>query len=165
MTSSQTGEQSAPWLRIALSLVLATAAYNVVEAAVALWSGVVAGSVALVGFGLDSVIECVAAGALLWRLRLEFQGRGSEELEVAERRIHRLVGTTFFLLAAYVVGEAGFTLWHREAAHESVVGIALAIASLVIMPLVSWGKLRAAREVGSRALRAEAMETLACSYL
>lgn len=163
--SPQAREQPARWLRIALGLVVATAGYNVVEAAVALWSGVVAGSVALVGFGLDSVIECVAAGALLWRLRLEFRGQGSEELEAAEQRIHRVVGVTFFLLALYVVGEAGFTLWKHEAAQQSVVGIALAIASLVIMPLVSWGKLRAAREVGSGALRAEAMETLACSYL
>ncbi len=165
MTSSYAGDQTRPWLRIALGLVVATLAYNLVEAGVALWSGLVADSVALIGFGLDSVIECVAAGALLWRLRAEFRGQEREELEAADRRIHRLVGVTFFLLALYVVGEALSTLWNHEAAHESVVGIALAIASLVIMPLVSWGKLRAAREVGSRALRAEAMETLACSYL
>jgi divalent metal cation (Fe/Co/Zn/Cd) transporter len=144
------------WNRIALSLVVATLAYNVVEAIVALWSGSEANSIALVGFGLDSIIECVAAGALLWRLSAGAQ---------AEHRVQTVVGATFLLLAAYVTVQAGWTLWQRAAAEESLVGIVLAAASLVIMPLLSWGKLRAAREIGSAALRAEAKETLACSYL
>jgi divalent metal cation (Fe/Co/Zn/Cd) transporter len=79
--------------------------------------------------------------------------------------VHRFVGATFLALALYVTGQAGWTIWTRDAPQESLVGILLAAASLMVMPLVSWGKLRAAREIGSAALRAEAKETLACSYL
>lgn len=153
------------WVRIGLWLVAATMAYNVIEAGIALWSGAVAESIALVGFGLDSVIECTAAGVLLWRLSLETRGADAHALEIAERRVHRVVGVTFMALAAYVTVQSVATLWQQEAARESWIGIALAFASLVIMPLVAWGKLRAAREIGSAALRAEAKETLACSYL
>ena len=153
------------WTRIGLWLVGATLAYNVIEAVIALWFGAEAESIALVGFGLDSVIECAAAGVLLWRLGLEARGADPHSLERAERRVHRFVGGTFLALATYVSAQSLSTLWQQEAPHESWVGIALAAASLVIMPLVSWGKLRAAREIGSAALRAEAKETLACSYL
>jgi divalent metal cation (Fe/Co/Zn/Cd) transporter len=76
-----------------------------------------------------------------------------------------VVGATFLLLAVYVSGQAGFSLLARHVPDESLLGIALAVASLIVMPLASWGKLRAAREIGSAALRAEAKETLACSYL
>ena len=153
------------WTRIALSLVLFTLAYNLVEAGLALWSGLRAQSVVLVGFGLDSVIECAAAGVLLWRLRLETRGVDARTLETAERRVHRFVGVTFFLLAAYVVAQAVWTLFTAVPPEESWLGILIAVASLVVMPLVAWGKFRAAREIGSGALRAEAKETLACSYL
>jgi divalent metal cation (Fe/Co/Zn/Cd) transporter len=140
-------------------------AYNVIEAGVALWFGASAESIALLGFGLDSAIECAAAGVLLWRLSLETRGADAERLERAERRVHRFVGATFLALAAYVMAQATLTLWRAEPPAESIPGIILAAASLVIMPLVSWGKLRAAREISSAALRAEAKETLACSYL
>jgi len=153
------------WLRIGLWLVAATLAYNVIEAVIALWAGTKAESIALLGFGLDSVIECAAAGVLLWRLSLETRGVDGHTLERAEQRVHRFVGGTFMALAVYVTVQALTTLWGREVPQESWVGIALAAASLVIMPLVAWGKLRAAREIGSAALRAEAKETLACSYL
>lgn len=153
------------WARIGVWLVGATLAYNVIEAAIALAAGTAVESIALVGFGLDSGIEVAAAAVLLWRLALEARGTDGEELERAERRVHRFVGATFLALAVYVTGQAGWTLWTQEAPRESLVGIVLAAASLVIMPLVSWGKLRAAREIGSAALRAEARETLACSYL
>lgn len=153
------------WVRIGLWLVAATLAYNVAEAAIALAAGAAADSIALVGFGLDSGIEVSAAGVLLWRMALEARGVAGERLARAERRVHRFIGGTFIALALYVTGQAGWTLWMREPPQESAVGIALAAASLAIMPLVAWGKLRAAREIGSRALRAEARETLACSYL
>ncbi len=158
-------DEARNWQRIGLWLVVATMAYNLIEAGIALWSGAEADSVALVGFGLDSIIECIAAAALLWRLWVEARGASGERLERTERRVHQIVGITFLLLALYVTAQAGWTLLHEAAPAESPVGIALAVASLVIMPLVSWGKLRAAREIGSRALRAEAKETLACSYL
>jgi divalent metal cation (Fe/Co/Zn/Cd) transporter len=153
------------WTRVGLWLVAGTMGYNLVEAGVALWSGAVAHSIALVGFGLDSIIELAAASVLFWRLRVEASGAEKEIVEAAERRVHRFVGFTFFALAAYVLTVAIWTLVGPGEPEESLVGIFLAIASLVVMPLVAWGKLRAAREIPSSALRAEAKETLACSYL
>ncbi len=153
------------WTRVAVRLVTATLAYNVIEAVVAIRFGVEAESIALFGFGLDSVIEVSAAAALLWRFRMEARGASRSEVEAAEHRVHRFIGGTFLALAAYVVVEAGGTLWRRAAPEPSQAGILLASASLIVMPLVAWGKLRAARELDSAALRAEAMETLVCSYL
>ncbi len=153
------------WSRIGLWLVAATLVYNVVEGVIALTAGALAESIALFGFGLDSLIEVAAAGALLWRLAVEARGREGEALEQTERTVHRFIGATFIALALYVTGQAGWTLWAGAVPQESLVGILLAGASLVIMPAIAWGKLRAAREIGSAALRAEAKETLACSYL
>lgn len=153
------------WTRIGVWLVGATLAYNAIEAVVALWSGIAAASIALIGFGLDSIIEILAAAVLLWRLRLEARGAEPELIESAEHRVHRFVGGTFLALALYVATQAGWTLWTGAAPEESVVGIILAAVSLVVMPLGAWGKLRAASVIGSRALRAEAKETIACSYL
>jgi len=162
---SNTNTPTRNWTRLGIYLVAATMAYNLVEAGIALWSGVVAGSIALVGFGLDSIIELAAASVLFWRLRVEAGGAGKEIVEAAERRVHRFVGFTFFALAAYVLVIAVWTLVGPGEPAESLVGILLALASLIIMPLVAWGKFRAAREIPSPALRAEAKETLACSYL
>ena len=153
------------WARLALWLVGGTMAYNMVEAAVALFAGVTAHSIALVGFGLDSVIECAAGAVMLHRLAVQAQGHDSEAIERSETRARRFIGATFLLLALYVLLQAGWSLLRREPAAESVLGIALAVLSLVIMPLVAWGKLRTAAALGSTALRAEAKETLACSYL
>jgi divalent metal cation (Fe/Co/Zn/Cd) transporter len=158
-------DRTADWTRIALWLVGATLAYNTVEAGIALWSGIRAGSIALVGFGLDSIIEFAAALVLYWRLKVEAGGADEEAVEAAESRVHRFVGYTFFALAAYVVIQAGWMLARAHRAEESLVGIVLATASLIVMPLVSLGKMRAARAIGSRALLAEAKETLACAYL
>ncbi len=163
--TSQNPQNHARWSRIALWLVSATLIYNIIEAVVALWAGAEADSIALFGFGLDSVIETAAAMLLLWRLRVEAKGADHETVERVERRVHLFVGITFLLLALYVTVQAGWTLWKAEAPEESVVGIILAAVSLTVMPLVSWGKLRAAKEIRSGALRAEAKETLACSYL
>lgn len=153
------------WLRVALLLVSATAAYNVIEAVISIAAGVAADSIALVGFGLDSVIECASATVVLWRLWVEARGADREQVEASEQRVMRFVGVTFLLLALYVLIEAGWTLWSTDIAGESVVGMVLAGVSLVVMPLIALGKLRAAREVGSSALRAEAGETLACAWL
>jgi len=153
------------WRRVALWLVTATLAYNVAEAAIALWFGKAADSVALVGFGFDSLIETAAASVLLWRLGVEARGADPKRVKATEHRVHRFVGATFLVLATYVVVQSAWTLWNRDAPAESPVGIVLAAASLVIMPLVAWAKLRAADEIGSVALRSEAKETIACSYL
>jgi divalent metal cation (Fe/Co/Zn/Cd) transporter len=102
---------------------------------------------------------------MLWRLAVETRGADPQTIKRTEHRVHVFVGITFLLLALYVTGQAGWTLWKQEAPDESTVGIVLAFASLILMPLISWAKLRAAGEIGSAALRAEAKETLACSYM
>jgi divalent metal cation (Fe/Co/Zn/Cd) transporter len=158
-------DRSSKWSRIAIALVSTTLLYNVFEAIVALWSGSVADSIALMGFGLDSGIETVAATVMLYRLWVEYRGAERDRVARIEHRVHQFIGATFVLLAVYVSGQATWTLWRQDAPDESLVGIALAALSLAIMPLVAWAKLRAARVLGSAALRAEAKETLACSYL
>ena len=163
--SAPSSARTRDWQRIGLWLVGATMAYNVAEGGISLWAGMQASSIALVGFGLDSFIECMAAAALFWRLGIEARGASLERVERSERRVHRFVGGTFLALALYVLIQAGWTLLKQETVHESHIGIILAGVSLVVMPLVAWGKLHAATAIGSRALRAEAKETLACSYL
>lgn len=153
------------WLRIGLWLVVCTLGYNLIEALISIGAGLHAGSIVLISFGLDSMIESVAAGLLLWRLRVEASGAEAEVIERTEHRVFRFVGLTFLVLALYVVGQAGYTLWAQRPPEESIIGIAVAVLSLIVMPLVSWGKLRAAKEIGSTALRTEAKETIACSYL
>jgi len=153
------------WIRRGLWLVAGTMAYNAVEAVVALWAGLAAGSIALVGFGLDSVIELAAASVVLWRMAIEARGADAERVERAEGRVRRFVGMTFLALAAYVLLQSAWGLWTTDAPEESLIGLALAVLSLLIMPLIALGKFRVADAIGSRALRAEAKETLACSYL
>ena len=152
-------------LRTALALLAATALYTLIEAGVALYAGWQARSIALVGFGLDSAIELSAALVVLWRFQVQWKGGSAEAVERAEERVHRFVGVTFFLLAAYVVFEAVSRLWLREVPSESTLGIVLATASLIIMPGLALWKLRLARRLDSRSLAAEAKETLACAYL
>ncbi len=165
MTAVTATSSGRDWQRIGLWLVGSTMVYNTLEALVAVWAGVAAGSIALVGFGLDSVIELSAGALLLWRLRIEATGTEAAEVEHTEQWVHRFVGITFFALSAYILVDASLALLHAEAPRESLPGIILATLSLLVMPLVAWGKLRAARAIGSRALAAEAKETLACSYL
>ncbi len=153
------------FVRVGLWLVVGTMVYNAVEAVVALWAGALADSVALVGFGFDSVIELAAASMLLWRLSLEARGRGATVVERAERKVRRFVGVTFFLLAAYVVIQSIWVLWVQDAPAESLVGMILAFVSLLLMPMIALWKLRVAAVINSAALRAEAKETIACSYL
>ncbi|MFQ5926583.1 MAG: cation diffusion facilitator family transporter [Terriglobia bacterium] len=144
----------------AIRLEYFTIGWNGVEAAVAIAAGALAGSIALVGFGLDSVIEVISGVTLLWRLRQR------RELESeAESRALRIVGLTFFALAAYVTYEAVSDLWRGRRPEESLVGIVLAVVSLLVMPLLGRAKRRVARLLGSRALAADGMETYLCSYL
>ena len=114
-----------------------TLAWNGFEAAVALISGVLAGSVALVGFGLDSVIETASAGILLWRFRADSD---TERRERAERTAHRLVGVCFLLLAAYVAVESMRALWIKAVPERSLPGILIAVAAMIVMPLLGAGQ-------------------------
>jgi len=141
-----------------------TVGWNVIEGIVAIAAGVIAGSIALVGFGLDSYIEVASGLVLIWRLRQHGFGNDEDE-EAAEKRAIFFVGATFFLLAFYVTYESGKKLLLQEHPDESLIGIILATVSLIVMPLLAFYKKKIATEINSRALRADALETLACSYL
>ena len=140
----------------------ATLIYNAVEGIVAIAAGTVAGSVALIGFGIDSGIELTASVAALWRLQ---QDADVERRARAERITHRIIGSLFLALAVYVTVDAGLALWEREIPEESILGIALATASLLVMPVLAYAKRRVSIQLGSRALRAEAAQTSLCTYL
>ena len=142
-----------------------TIGWNSVEAVVAIGAGLLAGSIALVGFGLDSVIETAAGLMVLWRLRREVAGAHNDHVEQAERVALRFVGLTFVALGAYVLYESAHKLWSREAPAESWVGIGLAVCSSIAMPVLALRKRAVARALQSRALAADAVETLVCSYL
>jgi len=144
-------ERRARWLA------RATIAYNLAEGAVAIAAGVAAGSIALISFGGDSLVECLSAVVILW----QFHGVPEDR----ERRALRLIGLAFFALAAYVTAESLRTLATGADADPSPVGIALAAVSLVVMPLLSWLKRRTGRELGSRAVVADSVQTLLCTYL
>jgi divalent metal cation (Fe/Co/Zn/Cd) transporter len=139
-----------------------TVAWNVVEAVVAIGAGLVVGSVALVGFGVDSGIEVISAVALLWRLYRAGPEASTEEQGAAEKRALYLVAATFFLLVAYITYEAIDALVSGEGPESSTVALVL---SILIMPTLAYGKQRTSREIGSRALQADAVETWVCSYL
>ncbi len=141
-----------------------TVGWNVIEGVVAITAGVIAGSIELVGFGLDSYVEVASGLVLVWRLRKHGFGDDEEE-EAAERKAILFVGATFLLLAAYVFYESVKKLYLHEHPDETLVGILLAIVSLIVMPVLSFYKRKIAAEINSRALRADALETLACSYL
>ena len=157
--------ERAPLLRRALRINRFLVGYHILEAALALAFGFMAASIALVGFGFDSVIETAAAAVLIWRLRAELTGGPDVETCGPERRALLVVGVTFLALAAYVSVESVLRLQAQAAAEPSVPGIVLACASLALMPVLAWQKLRIARALSSRALRADAVETAVCSYL
>lgn len=139
-----------------------TLAYNSLEGIVAVGAGVLAGSIALVGFGVDSLIEVTASVAALWRLNADVN---PIERESAERLTLRIVGVLFIALGIYVTWDAANALLKREAPQESNVGIALAVASLIVMPLLARAKRKVAVALDSRALRSEAQQTQLCTYL
>ena len=139
-----------------------TIAWNGFEAAVALISGLLAGSIALVGFGLDSVIETMSAGILLWRFR---EDDDSERRERAERTAHRLVGFCFLLLAAYVAIESIRALWSKAQPERSLPGILIAVAAVIVMPLLGRAKRRVAAQIHSGALKADARQADFCAWL
>lgn len=139
-------------------LVAATISYNVIEAVVALVAGTVASSTALIGFGLDSVIEVSSAAAVAW----QFSGTDPQR---RERIALRIIAGSFFALAAYVTAEAVRSLLGAGEADRSTVGIVLVSTSVVIMPVLSWAQRRAGRELGSASAVADSRQTLLCTYL
>jgi divalent metal cation (Fe/Co/Zn/Cd) transporter len=139
-----------------------TVAWNSVEGIAALVAGLLAGSIALIGFGLDSVIEISSGAVLLWRLRAEAD---AERREHAERRAQRLVGACFFALAAYVAFDSIKGLVLREAPKESLFGVGVALAALIAMPLLARAKRQVARQLNSGAMHADSRQSDFCAYL
>jgi len=146
-------------LRAGRQLEYFTLGWNITEAAVAVAAGAFAGSIALLGFGIDSLIESLSGGILLWRLQ---RAQTNEE---RERPALILVGISFFLLALYVAVEAATSLLRREQPEISVVGIVLSVVSLIVMPLLARAKRRVAARLESRALYADSRQTDICAYL
>lgn len=148
----------ARWGRRAQLLAAASVSYNVVEAVIAIAAGLVAGSVALVGFGLDSIVEVASGLIVLWQFRHPLP-------ESRERTALRLMAVSFFALAAYVAVESVRALMIGHAPDPSPVGIGLAVASLAVMPVLSWAQRRTGRALGSNAVVADSTQTLLCTYL
>jgi len=136
-----------------------TVGWNLTEAAVAIGAGLFAGSIALIGFGVDSLIESLSGGILLWRLC------ASDASERREQLALKLVGTSFLVLGGYVAVDAGASLVSRERANASVIGIVLSVVSLMVMPLLARAKRRVAARLNSPALRADSRQTEFCAYL
>ncbi|WP_394252964.1 cation transporter [Arthrobacter pityocampae] len=138
--------------------VAATITYNIIEAVVAISAGTIASSSALIGFGLDSIVEVLSAAAVAW----QFAGR---DPEAREKTALRLIAFSFFGLAAFVTFDAVRTLLGASEPQHSLVGIILAAVSLAVMPFLSWAQRRAGRELGSRSAVADSKQTLLCTYL
>ena len=147
----------------ATALAIFTIAYNLGEGAIAITAALVARSQALLGFGFDSAVESISASVFLWRLRAE--RRDPERAERVEHQATRLIGISFFILAAVVAFEALRSLIRREPPDASPVGIALTAASLIVMPILAWKKRQVATELDSRAGLADSAQTFACVYL
>ena len=149
-------------VRRGLQLNYLTIGYNVLEAVVSLVAGLLAGSIALVGFGIDSVIEVTASGAAQWRLRADLDLARRERVE---RVTLRIIGLSFVALAAYVAIDGARSLWLHERPDRSALGIGILALSVIVMPLLARAKRRVADAMGSRALRADARQTWLCAYL
>ena len=149
----------------ALALSLFTVAYNLGEGVVAMVASSRSGSAALLGFGLDSFIESLSGMVMVWRFWKDVPEADGQEFENIEKRASRLVACSFFALGTYVALEAGHALRTGEAPETSIIGIALAVASLIVMPVLFYFKYRLGKSIGSRSLVADSKQTLACLLL
>ena len=153
-------------LRRGLRLEYLTVGWNILEGVVAIGAGLAAGSIALIGFGVDSFVETISGAVLIWRLGSEARGRLDEEaVDRVEHRAERLVGAAFLLLAAYVAFEAVRALVNGEAPSASPIGIALTAVSIAVMLWLARQKRQTGEALRSRALIADSHQTYACWYL
>lgn len=139
-----------------------TVAYNTAEGLISIIAGLIAGSVSLLGFGLDSLIEVTSGVALLWRLH---QDADESRREAVERISLRIVGGCFLALAVYVTYDSSLTLVRHETPERSILGIGIAAVSIVVMPLLARAKRRVAAGLGSAAMKADSRQTDFCTYL
>ncbi len=147
----------------AIGLEYFTVAYNIVEGVVSLVLGGLAGSIALIGFGLDSFVESFSGLVVLWRFRCEAQGQGVQS--TLESRALRYVGGSFFLLSTYIFVESVRKLWLQEPPEPSPLGILLAVLSLIVMPVLARKKFNIGKKLNSAAMVGDSKQTLACSLL
>lgn len=152
-------------LRLGVRIELVTIIWMTIEASIAIVTGFATHSVSLQGFGIDSIIELISGGVLLWRLRVEQRGGTTGVVERAERRAAWITALSLFALAVYIVGDSAFAFLTRSRPEASWWGIGLAIAATIIMPLLWRGKLRVARRIESAALKADAMCSITCAYM
>jgi len=148
----------------ALLLSYFTVGYNILEGVVSILAGSLAGSIALVGFGLDSFVESLSGGVMIWRFR-QHGKMSEEEEERIEKKAVKLVGYTFFILGAYVLFESVKKLYFHEIPNPSLLGIIIAIVSIIVMPVLFYLKYRTGKSIKSRSLIADSKETLACLFL
>lgn len=153
-----------PLIREAFRLEWLTIGWMVIEAIVATAAGVASGSLVLIAFGLDSVVELISAGVLMWRLLVELR-HGHEFSESAERIAGRIGGALLFVLAAYVVVAACWNLWTQHHGEFSLPGLIVTLLAIPIMQFLARRKIELANQLGSRALRADAMEAVTCGWL
>lgn len=151
-------------IKKALFLEYFTVGYNLLEAFVSILFGAMADSIALIGFGLDSIVESLSGMVLVWRLR-QHGKISAEQEEKIEKRAQMFVAVTFFILAAYVLLESVNKLLSGERPEPSLPGIILAIVSIIVMPLLMVQKYRVGKQINSKALIADSKETLACAFL
>lgn len=152
-------------LRRGLRLEWLTVGWNIIEGVIAIGAALAAGSVALLGFGIDSFVESSSGAVLIWRLRAESRFADEQRIESVERRAQRLVAGSLFVLAAYITADAVLALARREHPEPSPVGVTLAAISLAVMWLLAREKRRTAIALGSRAMEADAFQTTACWWL
>ena len=151
--------------RKALLLSYFTVIYNILEGIISIAAGLMAGgSIALIGFGLDSFVESLSGCVMIWRFR-KHDTISEEEEERIERKAEKLIGITFFVLGAYVLFESVRKLYSRSPADPSVLGIVIAVVSIIVMPVLFYLKYRTGKAIGSRSLVADSKETLACVFL
>jgi divalent metal cation (Fe/Co/Zn/Cd) transporter len=148
--------------RRALRLSYLTVGWNAVECVVSVAAGAAAGSAALVGFGLDSLVESLSGGVMIWRFRWRGDPHAGERLE---RRATRLVGWTLIVLSAYVLLDAAWALYRAKVPERTVAGLAITTLSLIVMPILFVAKRRTAARLASRSLAADSRQTLACAWL
>ena len=148
----------------ALTLSYITVAYNIIEGIVSIIAGSLAGSIALIGFGLDSFVESLSGGIMIWRFRQH--GKISEEEEERiEKKAVKLVAYTFFVLAAYVFYESLTNLFYKEIPQPSIIGIIIAVISIIAMPVLFYMKYQTGKSLNSKSLLADSKQTLACLFL